>query len=135
MVRLSMSRQFTDISVLLEHLEADGRASSGSSSPANPRARVGKRGGAQGAAAPLVKDSKQTSTGRHRSVSPGRGGPRASQATERVSAEDRERVANDPLVQRVKETMDGMLLDIRPVAGTEPSAEVDSEVQNADHDS
>ena len=39
-----------------------------------------------------------------------------------LSSRDRQRVANDPLVQKVREAVDGTLIDIRPVLAQPPDS-------------
>ncbi len=111
-VRLAMSRQFTDISALLE------KASSGSvfgpsagSSPA-PAADAKKNDPTNQRPQPTVKSASSAA------VQP---------ATPRVSApperdRDWDRALRDPLVQKVRDAVDGTLMDVRPAPARKESA-------------
>lgn len=120
-VRLAMSRQFTDISAVLAEMKDGAWRSSSEGSSVPPRAATparvtatGGRGSSTDRATPgATSASWQPNIPAQRASSSGR-------ETAHVSVEDRERVANDPLVQRVKESTDGMLLDIRPIASVDP---------------
>jgi DNA polymerase-3 subunit gamma/tau len=132
-VRLAMSRQFSDISAVLTELSA-GEAPAGHASQVKRAAGVGppQRGGeppsrsAAPATSPVAttyESSAGPSSQRRDERGFSEGSRSAGPPPKRVSAEDRERVAADPLVQKVKESTDGMLLDIRPVSPTEPPDE------------
>jgi len=148
-VQLAMSHRFTDVDQLIERAGAPS-----SSAPADSGRIQGSQGsriasktaGGKRADDPIVDASVArpgAKTGKppvHErqpmaAVSPvdvpapdllqGSSSPSAPPAT-RVTAEDRRRVARDPFVQRVKEAVDGVLLDVlpglRPPMAAEPSA-------------
>ncbi|MCO6439281.1 MAG: DNA polymerase III subunit gamma/tau [Phycisphaerae bacterium] len=127
-VRLAMSHQFSSLSELLESLDGETNASTGSKATASgpaaasssgpstaakkkepdrlaPRASLLNEASAQRGAVPGAADpspellSQESQARRHRSVSP----------------ELWERAARDPFVQRVREAVQGTLMDIRPV--------------------
>jgi len=134
-VRLSMSKQFTDISAVLAELgggEAVGQLSALTDKPktikqAKANANEPSRppaGGSAGQTGSPVREAGANTSSTARGVTGRAGGSSSGNSGEqRVSAEDRARVADDPLVQRVKESTDGMLLDIRPIAPIEPPDE------------
>jgi len=119
-VRLSMSRQFSDISDLIRSLREKGAprsensaiqrapSSEGSTVATNPRGatppsgnRAGSPTASEASAAGL--DSREFGL----ATSAGRGG-------DAVHSADRQRVARDPVVQRVKQSVDGRLVDVLP---------------------
>lgn len=107
-VRLAMSRQFTDISALL-------------AGTANSELRDGPPRAAS------ADESKKNDASNPRSQTPLKSsGPAIVPAAVRLPARteggrDWDRALRDPLVQRVREAVDGTLLDVRPVSGRDLS--------------
>jgi len=104
-VRLAMSRQFTDISTLL--------AKTSGASPSSATAPGAKKNESSGRVTqPAAKPSGSPSV--------------ASMAAPREAVppkgKDWDRALRDPLVQKVREAVDGTLLDVRPVARPEAAA-------------
>jgi len=92
-VRLAMSRQFTDIDALLENLEGDSEA------PAAPQA------GASAKRPPTrsrTKDDKPATTTQ-----------KPSKPAPRVSSAEMEQAKRDPLVQRAQEAVEGTLFNVQ----------------------
>jgi DNA polymerase-3 subunit gamma/tau len=116
-VRLAMSRQFTDIPKLIEQLEGGGGAtvSPPTRAPAKKNDTVSRavsgtrteRGAGPSASSTARSDSPE-------SASPAQ--PDLAPAPVRLSSTELERFATDPLVNRVKEAVDGTLLHVRPAA-------------------
>ena len=119
-VRLAMSRQFTDLKALMERLDGTSR----SRGIAQPMA--GARSSASAAPVPALTPSSEASYP----------GSRMDAAAEhptarRMSSADRDRVLQDPLVQRVKEAVDGTVVDIRPAARTASSGKSGPEAEES----
>jgi len=127
-VRLSMSRQFTDIGPLLAKLGSSGAPSASSSSEAHPSSAAAdpkKKGTADGViaeqrAAPLT-------VGRPPAAETGSLG-RAEPPAPKLSAAELQRAALDPFVQRVKEAVGGTVVSVRSIAaGPPPASEAEPE--------
>lgn len=116
-VRLAMSSQFTDINELIARLEGDD----GEAPPQAAGQTIKKNEGASGKmergetkrrVEPLpVETDRLDRSAPHESA-----GPVLAPAPARLSSADWQRATEDPLVVRVKEAVDGTLLDVRPVA-------------------
>ncbi len=115
-VRLAMSRQFSDIAPLLERLE------SVSTSPAElpPASRQ--------AAPPGPTDAKKNDT-----IEPGAANPLTPPSI--GNPKQWERAINDPLVRKVKEAVEGTLLDVRPAGPESPPAASPASAEDAEEDS
>jgi hypothetical protein len=104
-VRLAMSRQFTDISTLLA--KASGESPSSATAPSAKKNESSGR-----VMQPAAKSSGST--------------PPPSMAAPREAippkGKDWDRALRDPLVQKVREAVDGTLLDVRPVVRPETVA-------------
>jgi len=108
-IRLAMTRQFTRLDDLLAELDGSGEpASSIKKNVSESRGSV----------------SRDRADGRlHESAArlPAESPPRAAPEPA-LKSDERNRVASDPLVQRVREAVDGTLIDIRPVPAPVPDA-------------
>lgn len=111
-VRLSMVRQFSDLASLIERLESGGAALT--------ETRSGPDRSRSSAAAPTVTRTAEKSARTVATPTQVEAVKPARTPTSRVSSVDRDRVLRDPLVQRVKEAVDGTVVDIRPAG--EPTA-------------
>ncbi|MCH8966594.1 MAG: DNA polymerase III subunit gamma/tau, partial [Planctomycetes bacterium] len=114
-VRLAMSRQFSDIGELIQRLQGGDEALSMSAAADAKEATRGPKVAAP-QRAQRVPDKPPKTSG-----SPGASGgspPTAPPAAERrsVSSTEWRKTASDPAVQRVKAAVDGTLFDVRPVA-------------------
>jgi DNA polymerase III gamma/tau subunit len=122
-VRLSMSGQFTDIADLLNRLDggAGGAAAPSHAAPPASDAGTKKKAGDGGAVAqpvakPVAVNSHQGRTGvGEPSVAGDRSGTApAAPSRPRVSPAELQKIASDPFIQRVKEAVGGMVVDVRP---------------------
>jgi len=122
-VRLAMSRSFSDISGLLSQLDKDG-ASTRASPPAKPSVRAPEDQKKNDREARPVTSSSPTdreppaspvepvaprTTADRPSASP----PRAQTAADTLSSAEWQRVEDDPLVRRVQEAVDGRITNVR----------------------
>ena len=127
MVRLAMARQFTDINVLIEALDADDGPPAGRPTPprpresASPEPRKARQAPAEtGAAPPASPAAPQAAPARRP------GGPKV--ASGPVSSAQWERAARDPLVQRAREAVDGTLFNVQAAPGpVEPGPQAGEE--------
>ncbi len=117
-VRLAMSRQFTDLTELIERLDEG----SGGALPQPAPSRAKKKDPAESSALAQRGDVVTSTSKPHRQVAPKGNNTSAALAprSAAVSSEQMDRVAGDPLVQRVKDAVDGTLTDIR-LATTQPT--------------
>ncbi len=156
-VRMAMSRQFSDIQEWIDHLDGEkvqgavqaAGAGSKKNESAEPRG-TGDPGRLTSGSAPTSADRsalaprpaevippRRRATAAHGKASDDAGGERPEvelAPTARVTAEVWQRVARDPLVQRVKEAVDGTIVDVRstpkataPVKPAGTSNEVDND--------
>jgi DNA polymerase III gamma/tau subunit len=111
-VRLAMSRQFTDIGTLLEKASGSG-ASNRVAGPSSATAADAKKNAATNhRPQPTVKSASSVAVS----------APAATQLTATAKGgRDWERALRDPLVQKVREAVDGTLMDVRPAAVTKES--------------
>jgi DNA polymerase III gamma/tau subunit len=113
-VRLAMSRQFTDLGVLLARLEGNDTTAAPPSADAKKNAAL----------EPAARREPPP-------IAPATASVAAERPPQSRSPAEWERAARDPLVQRVKAAVDGTLLDIRPaepaVADAAPPSEVADE--------
>ena len=128
-VRLAMSQQFTEISDLLARLEGQDSAASAASAPSSSKKkeaddRVGKRVHGDG-----PEGSALDSPGLSKAPVANAASPRSADMPASLSSAEWQRVARDPLVQRVKEAVDGTLFDVRPV---EPVSQADEATDEPD---
>ena len=109
-VRLAMSSQFTDLAGLIERLDSGATAP-----PTKPRGTVGVTAGstAESASRPVEKSARLVAPATPADVAR----PASRIASSQVSAADRDRALRDPLVQRIKDAVDGTVVDIRPATG------------------
>jgi DNA polymerase-3 subunit gamma/tau len=115
-VRLAMSHQFTDIQTLIERLEADGGAPSSRPAPGIGKKKELDRGTVTGSdVRPASSPTSSTGPVAPAMVAPPNGPDLAPPAAV-LSSADWARAADDPLVVRVKEAVEGTLLNVRPVA-------------------
>ncbi|MCH7840028.1 MAG: DNA polymerase III subunit gamma/tau [Planctomycetes bacterium] len=143
-VRLAMSRQFSDIQEWIDGLAGDGGKGSGSTSESSSKKNGGDRPRQDGhrglsAAGPTpISEERSVATtavmpSRGRAGDAGASGGRAelqpepmATSTTRVASEQWRRAARDPLVQRVKEAVDGTIVGVRSApkgnASIEPPA-------------
>jgi len=117
-VRLAMSHQFTDIAALLERL--DTRA--GQAPGAQTAARAANNPAPPPAARSEMRRAPAAALGAP--VEPLR--PNAVPGPERVNSAVRERVLQDPLVQRIKEAVDGTVVDVRTKTRSPAATAADS---------
>ncbi len=126
-VRLAMSRQFTDINELLRQLDdPEGEVSA----PPAPKAT------GEPAATGAVKNleaattlAKETPAAKTKATKK----PTTSKAPAAgVSSKDWQRAARDPTVERVREAVDGTLFDVRPVKSADQPAPDQSDGQEED---
>ncbi|MDO8629593.1 MAG: hypothetical protein Q7R41_03810, partial [Phycisphaerales bacterium] len=115
-VRLAMSRQFSDIAPLLERLES--ASTSAVESPPSSRS----------VAPPLLTDAKKNDTIEPVAVKP----PTRSSIG---NPKQWERAINDPLVRKVKDAVEGTLLDVRPAGPESPRAASPASAEEAEEDS
>ncbi len=136
-VRLAMSHQFTEIGALIERLEAGdaGAPSSPSRSGGSKKKESGERvadpRAGRGHAGSQVKANGPDAA----QVTPVSEGPPASESrpTSTASSADWQRAAGDPLVQRVREAVDGTLFDVRPAKDVNrQGASTEEAVSNGD---
>jgi len=133
-VRLAMSRQFTDINELIESLDAeDGdraaptRRKPGTAEEGADGLRSKAEGSArQNKAAAIARSDRTVGQPSVDQPAPSNDVPPA-----KVTAADRERVARDPFVQQVKEAVEGTLFDIRPGKRSSESGPPDDDEQEA----
>ena len=123
-VRLAMSRQFTDVSELIARLDVrEGNSTlPTTTSGSKKKATVGPRktGGET-----LISASSSPCPAEHDTVHAGLAPPPA-----RLSSAEWERVAGDPFLSRVKEAVDGTLRDVRRADGPGPAEAEDNEAQD-----
>jgi DNA polymerase-3 subunit gamma/tau len=113
-VRLAMSHQFTDINELIAQLEGDeGR---GSGQPAQGAPKKKERGDHVSETPDGSTPSVSAFAAGHRACAPSTASAPvgAETGSASLSSAEWQRVARDPLVQRVKEAVDGTLSDVRP---------------------
>ncbi len=111
--RLAMSRHFTDLAALLERFQGSGGAGrpAGITTGVNPPSPV-----------PLL--STTTRAAPPESGGTGRTAPVAKSASRSsVSSAEHDRVLRDPLVQQVKQAVDGKVVSVRPAATNKPAEE------------
>ncbi len=106
-VRLAMSRQFSEIGPLLERLATSG---------ASPSAPAPARPSPSATASPVRTAEAKKKDILNRPIEP-------SAAPTPKNQKQWEQAINDPLVLKVKEAVDGTLLDVRPAAPKSPAIE------------
>ena len=114
-VRLAMSHQFTQINALLERLEEAPQPSTTGPATAQPGKKVTHARNASGSkrATPRA-DTPVRAQPAEQPVSPEQVDSGSASGVAQVSAEDRKRALNDPLVMRVKESLDGTVRGVHP---------------------
>ncbi len=112
-VRMAMSDQFTDIGELIERLDTE--AASSSASPVTTKTKKKEPAGRTAVTPPPMRPSQPAGKGVDRQVALGAGPAGDARRPVTLSSAERERIARDPLVERVREAVDGTLFDIRPV--------------------
>jgi DNA polymerase III gamma/tau subunit len=135
-VRLAMSRQFSDITELIDRLGKDGpaddaapapaAADAGSPAGANPGSPAGANPGSPAGANPGATASKKEAIKKNfKPESPTRTvtGSDSVQPAKAIGAEQWKRVASDPMVNKVKEAVDGTLFDVRASEKTKDKEE------------
>ena len=133
-VRLAMSRQFTDIDNLIEQLDADAGAETTPPASAAPK----KKGPDN--PQPVVDVSVPAATVPHPTTSPAANqlfptGPEESPVAPPVTVGSKEwqRAAGDSLVERIKEAVEGTLFDVRPTERQPPAPSPTNDV-DVNHD-
>ena len=112
-VRLAMSRQFSDIGELLQRLDDAG--SEGGRSKKKDSAGDGMTlptGAVRPAAPPFPRPWRESS----RPESENATADGVAQRPVRLTSSQLDRVSRDPFVERVKQAVEGTILDVRPVA-------------------
>jgi len=141
-VRLAMSRSFSDISGLLAQLDQGG-ASTSSSPPAGSTARAPedeKKNAREPrpVAAPAAPDRTVAPPApRADTARPAASPPRARSAADTLSSAEWQRVTDDPLVRRVQEAVDGRITNVRradKTASTKQDSHDDREPSEIEND-
>ena len=124
-VRLAMSRQFTDIGELIQRLEGGEDPSEASPQPTSKKKEPPPRN---------VAEQEEPATEEPRTDQPPASAthPAASAdvpaaeppPTSTISSAEWQRVARDPAVERIREAVDGMLFDVRPAERAAPTPDV-----------
>jgi DNA polymerase-3 subunit gamma/tau len=129
-VRLAMSRQFTDIHKLIEQLD-DETAGNDSIEPrasekkkeAPSRAIAGRVVADRVVATETPRPQAAPSKNHNPEAVATRDAPRSDAhrpPPKKLSAAERDRVASDPLVERVKEAVNGTLMEVRSLGALKP---------------
>ncbi len=141
-VRLAMSRSFTDISGLLAQLDKDGPSTSASSSarssaPAPEDEKKNAREPRPVAAPAAPARTVAPPAPRADTARPAASPPRARTAADTLSSAEWQQVANDPLVRRVQEAVDGRITNVRRAdksASTKQDSHDDREPSEIEND-
>lgn len=124
-----MASQFSDIGELLERLEG-GRAA-GPRSGGDSKKKVIESDSPGATAAASASLASSTTGRKHDPVTPASSGHGSAPPARTLSSADRELVAKDELVQRVKDAVDGKLVSVLPVANPEQRTLFDAESEES----